>query len=116
VCRGKEVAVKKLFQQNLSEKTINSFKKEVEINSRIHHPNVVLFMGAAIKPPHMAIVTELCPKGNLQQVLHDKKLNLSLYMRIRMARDAALGINWLHCSNPQIIHRDLKPSNLLVYI
>jgi serine/threonine protein kinase len=31
-----------------------------------------------------------------------------------MARDAALGMNWLHCSNPVLIHRDLKSSNLLV--
>jgi len=31
-----------------------------------------------------------------------------------MARDAALGMNWLHCSNPVFIHRDLKSSNLLV--
>lgn len=114
LCRGKEVAVKKLFQQNLSEKALNSFKKEVDICSRIHHPNVVLFMGASTKPPHMAIVTELMPKGNLQQILHDPNLHLSLYMRIKMAKDAALGINWLHCSNPQIIHRDLKPSNLLL--
>lgn len=31
-----------------------------------------------------------------------------------MAKDAALGMNWLHRSTPQFIHRDLKTSNLLV--
>lgn len=31
-----------------------------------------------------------------------------------LARDIALGMNWLHCSKPPIIHRDLKPGNLLV--
>lgn len=31
-----------------------------------------------------------------------------------MAKDASLGMNWLHCSKPQFIHRDLKPSNLLI--
>eukprot|EP01099_Mayorella_cantabrigiensis_P001972 TRINITY_DN1855_c0_g1_i1.p1 TRINITY_DN1855_c0_g1~~TRINITY_DN1855_c0_g1_i1.p1 ORF type:complete len:475 (+),score=124.76 TRINITY_DN1855_c0_g1_i1:193-1425(+) len=31
-----------------------------------------------------------------------------------MAREAALGLNWLHNSNPPIIHQDLKPSNLLL--
>jgi hypothetical protein len=30
-CRGKEVAIKKLFRQDLSEKALNDFKKEVEI-------------------------------------------------------------------------------------
>lgn len=31
-----------------------------------------------------------------------------------MAKDAALGMNWLHCNNPTFIHRDLKSSNLLI--
>eukprot|EP01120_Amphizonella_sp_Union-15-10_P012203 TRINITY_DN5378_c0_g4_i2.p1 TRINITY_DN5378_c0_g4~~TRINITY_DN5378_c0_g4_i2.p1 ORF type:complete len:106 (-),score=23.88 TRINITY_DN5378_c0_g4_i2:24-296(-) len=30
-----------------------------------------------------------------------------------MAKDAALGMNWLHGIN-KIVHRDLKPANLLV--
>jgi len=30
-CRGKEVAIKKLFRQDLSDKALNDFKKEVEI-------------------------------------------------------------------------------------
>jgi serine/threonine protein kinase len=38
---------------------------------------------------------------------------LSLYQRMKMAKDAALGINWLH-GITKIIHRDLKPANLLV--
>jgi len=113
-CRGKEVAVKKLFRQDLDEKVLMDFKKEIEICSRLQHPNVVLFMGACTIPGHMAIVTELMKKGNLQQVLHDNSLSLTLYRRLKMAKDAALSINWLHCSNPQIIHRDIKPSNLLI--
>lgn len=60
------------------------------------------------------IVTELLPKGDLEAMLHDKKLTLPIVLRMRMARDAALGMNWLHCSNPIFIHRDLKSSNLLV--
>jgi receptor-interacting serine/threonine-protein kinase 4 len=60
------------------------------------------------------IVTELLPKGDLEAMLHDKKQMLPIVLRMRMARDAALGMNWLHCSNPIFIHRDLKSSNLLV--
>jgi serine/threonine protein kinase len=31
-----------------------------------------------------------------------------------MARDTALGMNWLHSRNPCLLHLDLKPANLLV--
>jgi len=33
---------------------------------------------------------------------------------VKMAKDCAAGMAWLHGANPQIIHRDLKPQNLLV--
>jgi len=113
-CRGIEVAVKRLNRQDLDPKTLADFKKEVEIMSKLNHPNVVLFMGACTTPGHMAIVTELMPKGNFAQLLHDPKVDLSLQRRMRMAKDAALGMNWLHESNPCILHRDMKPQNLLI--
>src|SRR4051812_14833160 len=90
-------------------------------------------MGACTTAGHMAIVTELMPKGNFAQLLHNPKVDISLKTRLvhhpasqfhitfdscnarmTMAKDAALGMTWLHESNPCILHRDMKPSNLLV--
>ena len=113
-CRGKDVAIKKLFKQELDEKLLADFKKEVEIMARLRHPNVLLFMGACTDPGNMAIIMENIKGGNAEQVLRDNTLELSLYTRMKMARDVAFGMNWLHESKPQIIHRDLKPSNLLI--
>jgi len=56
----------------------------------------------------------LMPRGDLEALLHDERLNIPLVTRMRMARDAAKGMTWLHSSNPVFIHRDLKTSNLLV--
>eukprot|EP01095_Lingulamoeba_sp_RSL-Kostka_P018132 TRINITY_DN97_c0_g1_i1.p1 TRINITY_DN97_c0_g1~~TRINITY_DN97_c0_g1_i1.p1 ORF type:complete len:523 (+),score=211.21 TRINITY_DN97_c0_g1_i1:57-1625(+) len=113
-CRGVEVAIKKLFKQDLNEKAITEFKREVEFCSRLHHPNVLLFMGACTVPGELALVMELMPKGNLESLLHDNKVKLSLFKRMKFAREIAQGMNWLHRSKPPIIHRDLKPSNVLV--
>lgn len=82
--------------------------------SRLNHPNVLLFMGACTVPGEMAIVTELCHRGNLEHLLHNERAQLSLYKRLEMAKEAAVGMAWLHGADPQIVHRDLKPSNLLV--
>lgn len=35
---------------------------QVQIMKRLRHPNVVLFMGAVIRPPNMSIVTEFLPR------------------------------------------------------
>ena len=114
MCRGKEVAIKKLFKQDLDDKSLADFKKEVEIMAQLRHPNVLLFMGACTDPGQMAIVTELLDGGNGEQVLRDPSLDLSILKRVVMALEVAQGMSWLHASKPQIIHRDLKPSNLLV--
>jgi len=113
ICRGKQVAVKKLHTQNLDSDVMEEFRKEVKIMTHLRHPNVVLFMGACTEPNHLAIVTELLPRGNLSDILHSN-IEISLLQKLKWAKDVAQGMNWLHCSKPPIIHRDLKPSNLLV--
>lgn len=112
-CRQKDVAIKVLHKQDWDEKTLNAFRHEVELMSKIFHPNINLFMGACTVPGNLMIVTELM-RGDLETMLLEEQVNMSLLLRMRLARDAALGILWLHSSNPQIIHRDLKASNLLV--
>jgi len=113
-CRSKAVAVKILHKQQFDPQTLAAFRKEVYLMSKIYHPNVCLFMGACTIPGKCMIVTELVSKGNFEAMLHDEKTNVPLWLRMRMARDAALGVNWLHESTPTFIHRDLKSSNLLV--
>lgn len=40
------------------------------------------------------IVTELLPRGDLESILRDKRIPLNLVLQMKMARDAALGMNW----------------------
>jgi hypothetical protein len=62
--------------------------------SQIYHPNIVLFMGACTQPGSMCIVTELMPKGDVESMLQDKNSQLTLLQRMKMAKDAALGMAW----------------------
>jgi serine/threonine protein kinase len=109
-CRGLEVAVKTPHKQTLPEAQLTSFRHEVEMMSKISHPNVVRFMGACTEDGKLQIVTERC-RTNLENLLASS-VPLSLYERMRMARDAALGMTWLH--EIKMVHRDLKTANLLV--
>ena len=69
-------------------------------------------MGVCTELGNLMIVMELM-HGSLEQVLK-KRTDLTTYQRMNFAKDAALGLNWLHCSTPPIIHRDIKLGNLLV--
>jgi sterile alpha motif and leucine zipper-containing kinase AZK len=104
--RGQNVAVKKLNSQNIDEKKLADFKKEVEIMSKLRHPNVLLFMGACTQPGNLMIVTELMPKGSLRDLLKDSKYTFK--QRMQFAKQTAQGMAWLHTMTPPMIHRDLK--------
>ncbi|KAH7567645.1 hypothetical protein ACOSP7_010331 [Xanthoceras sorbifolium] len=113
---GSDVAVKVLTVQDFEDDQLKEFLREVAIMKRIRHPNVVLFMGAVTKRPHLSIVTEYLPRGSLYRLIHRPASGelLDQRRRLRMALDVAKGINYLHNLNPPILHWDLKSPNLLV--
>ncbi|XVE60613.1 hypothetical protein DITRI_Ditri05aG0142200 [Diplodiscus trichospermus] len=113
---GSDVAVKVLTVQDFLDDQLKEFLREVAIMKRVRHPNVVLFMGAVTKRPHLSIVTEYLPRGSLYRLIHRPAAGETLDQRrrLRMALDVAKGINYLHCLNPPIVHWDLKSPNLLV--
>lgn len=42
--------------------------------SKLRHPQIVLFLGACLTPPHICIITEFLERGNLAEVLKDRQL------------------------------------------
>ncbi|VFQ99013.1 unnamed protein product [Cuscuta campestris] len=113
---GSDVAVKVLSVQDFLDDQLKEFLREVAIMKRVRHPNVVLFMGAVTKRPHLSIVTEYLPRGSLYRLIHRPANGeiLDKRRRLRMALDVAKGINYLHCLSPPVVHWDLKSPNLLV--
>lgn len=113
---GKDVAVKKLFLgDNVEEELLKDFRREVEVMVTLRHPNIVLLMGACTQPGNMMIIMEYMAYGSVADLLYGKKRRfLSFEQRLKMAKDTALGMNWLHHMNPPFLHLDLKPQNLLV--
>jgi len=50
------------------------------------------------------IVTELMENGDMKHLIHSDA-EISLFMRMRMLRDAAKGMCWLHERNNPVLHR-----------
>jgi len=113
-CRAQDVAVKVLVKQEMTEAELETFRHEIRLMSKINHPNIVLYMGACTTVPgQLQIVTERM-EYDLSSLLSDNEKKLTLLQRLRLAKDCALGMSWLHGSQNPIIHHDLKPSNCLI--
>jgi kinase suppressor of Ras 2 len=52
-----DVASKHFYMPNATKDQVIKFKEEVSILKKTRHENLVLFMGASLVPPNLAIVT-----------------------------------------------------------
>ncbi|XP_040998674.1 serine/threonine-protein kinase STY46-like isoform X4 [Juglans microcarpa x Juglans regia] len=109
---SEDVAVKILRSEHLNNALEDEFAHEVAILREVQHKNVVQFIGACTKPPHLCIVTEYMPGGSLYDYLHKNHNILELPQLLKFAVDVSKGMEYLHQNN--IIHRDLKTANLLM--
>ncbi|CAI0396730.1 unnamed protein product [Linum tenue] len=127
---GREVAVKRaesssgnsprtslgIFVKHQEDKD-NAFVHELESLSRLHHKNLVRLLGFCEDGSERILVYEYVSNGSLHDHLHrlDQSPLATWPARIKVALDAARGIEYLHVySVPPIIHRDIKSSNILL--
>ncbi|KAL9264361.1 U-box domain-containing protein [Drosera capensis] len=91
------------------------FYQEVDILSKLRHPNIVTLIGAC--PETWTLVYEYLPNGSLEDRLacKDNTPPLSWQERLRIAAELCSVLIFLHCSEPySIIHGDIKPANVLL--
>ncbi|KAJ3686335.1 hypothetical protein LUZ61_015499 [Rhynchospora tenuis] len=114
IWNGTDVAIKVFLEQDLTVENMEDFCNEVSILCRLRHPNVILFLGACMKPPHLSLVTEYMEMGSLYYLIHmgSQKSKLSWRRRLKMLRDICRGLMCMH--RMKIVHRDLKSANCLV--
>ncbi|KAF9602116.1 hypothetical protein IFM89_025161 [Coptis chinensis] len=95
----------------------NAFLSELAHLSRVNHKNLVRLYGFCEDGSELVLVYEFLSNGTLHNHLHKLKDSpLKLWtMRLKVALDAARGIEYLHTYVvPPVIHRDIKSSNILL--
>ena len=89
----------------------NVVMREFDIMTKLHHPNIVQFLGYVNDP--FIIVMEYIPKMDLMKNI---KL-LSKKDKINIVKDILRGLIYIHNRKPNnLIHRDIKPTNILLTI
>lgn len=107
------VAIKVLDKQSVQ--GAKEFQQEVEFLSRMHHPHIVLLLGAC--PEQGCLVYEYLANGSLEDRLRcsGNTSPLPWHTRFRIAAEVATALLFLHSLKPNpYVHRDLKPGNILL--
>ncbi|KAG7392383.1 hypothetical protein PHYPSEUDO_000791 [Phytophthora pseudosyringae] len=115
--RGQHVAVK--CQPRDAEGNIPAFVlREVQVLRLLRHPRLLQFAGAAdnVRAKQVWILSEYLNNGDvdllLKAIRSEKKPHIGWHCMVRIALDAAQGIEFLQ--QRHIVHRDIKSSNILL--
>ena len=109
-----KVAAKVLHKQLVYDYHRSLFRREMDVASRVSHPNLLHFLGARLDGG-MAILTELMPTSLRDLVNRRPRQDIPLEHILSIAIDVACALNYLHHMTPEpIIHRDLSSANVLL--
>ncbi|GMH36460.1 hypothetical protein BSKO_04328 [Bryopsis sp. KO-2023] len=99
----------KVLGQNVMQGS-REYGREIALLGSIRHPHIVTLYGKC--DGSSSLVYELLPGGNLEEKMECGTLHWEA--RLRIAKEVALGLFYLHNCCPPIVHRDMKPANVLL--
>ena len=109
--RGAHVAAKLIHDDIVSPYNIRLFRREMDMASRIRHPNLLQFIGAT-NVGQMVILTELMPTSLRREL---EKGYLRPTQATTISIDVLRALNYLHLIQPHpLIHRDISSANVLL--
>ena len=109
--RGQQVAVKKVYPEILKPHTMGRIRREISTMAQVRHPNLVLFIAAVLDDrTGPMIITEILDTS-LRTAYKENRLGSN---KLRVFRDVASALNYLHLHREPIIHRDVSTANVLL--
>ena len=93
----------------------SSFLREVEINYKINHPNIVKLFGHFEDNECCYLLMEYIGGGDLFSYIPvNGKSILKPEQAASIIKDVISAVYYIHHMNPPIMHRDIKPENVLI--
>jgi serine/threonine protein kinase len=101
------------------QREIKDLQAEIKLMKTFEHPNIVKFLTSYTHDGFPAVVMELCSGGSYWmrlQSLRTEELEARFCSCdfVKVLREVACGMVYLHSCQPPVIHRDLKAANILL--
>ncbi|MFI5239252.1 MAG: protein kinase, partial [Gemmatimonadales bacterium] len=111
IAHDREVAVKVLNTDVSIVLGAERFKREIELTSRLSHPNILPILDSGQAGNSLYYVMPYVAGESLRARL-DRERNLSLDDSLRITEEIGDALEYAHTSG--IVHRDIKPENILL--
>lgn len=108
----RRVAIKVIKDTRDSEMTVRRLKAEINLLSRLKHPNVIDIHSAGVTDRGEPFLVMELVEDALSITTFCTERTLPLSDRIELFLNLCTTVDYIHGQN--IVHRDLKPSNILV--
>jgi NIMA (never in mitosis gene a)-related kinase 8 len=106
------VVLKQINLIELTKQEKDMAMNEVEVFSKLHHPNIISYYGNFIRGDILYIEMEYADEGNLAQVINEAIDYLPERYILNVFEQMTSAINYMH--NENILHRDLKTANVFL--
>ena len=103
-------AMKVLIADLADDTQVQRFKREIEVQARLNHPNIAAVHNAFRLKDRMVLVLEFVEGQTLENIL--KQGRLPLETAIDYVRQTLQALDYAHHNG--VIHRDVSPANLMV--
>ncbi|BAT93905.1 hypothetical protein LR48_Vigan02g240800 [Vigna angularis] len=111
---GRAFAVRRIGECGIERR--KDFENQVRAIAKLRHPNLVKVRGFCWGRDDKLLICDYVPNGSLATIDHRKSgsspLNLSLEIRLKIAKGVARGLVFLH--EKKHVHGNVRPGNILL--
>jgi len=108
---GEVAAIKVLPKEKSTPEAVRNFRREIQLQARLNHPNLVRALDAGYDGNVYYMVSEYVPGTNLRRLVR-RHGPLSMEAAASIISQVAAGLD--HAHQQGLVHRDVKPANVLV--
>lgn len=106
------VVLKQINLMELTKGEKEMAMNEVDVFSKLHHPNIISYYGSFIRGETLYIEMEYADEGNLAQIISETTDYLPERYVLNVFEQTTSAISYMHSQN--ILHRDLKTANVFL--